>query len=309
MFAIKKRIDSVIDDPVVRNEARRYSIRTRLAFLPDDVIGHSFYFRILTWFYYNLFVYFHGFEIVGMEKIDPDEGCLFISRHSTHNAEIQGVIVCAYHQTGRVIRSLIHRYLIPMFPILRFMGSVPGERRTALSLLKSGFWVAVIPGGADEAMIGNENAYKVSWPKKRKGFAHIATEANVPIVPTFLANQEEMRWNPFLYFWNFFGLGRLFSFLVQLNIPIFSHLLNLIGMFIWFSVTWFQIPLPAKITLYIGDPIQYDMSVDTIDDVVERSRRSLQNLIDQHQPRGKSYSNAIYQRIEHLKRQTKTCFS
>lgn len=44
------------------------------------------------------------FLVVGMEKIDPDEGCLFISRHSTHNAEIQGVIVCAYHQTGRVIR-------------------------------------------------------------------------------------------------------------------------------------------------------------------------------------------------------------
>jgi len=42
--------------------------------------------------------------VVDMDKIDRDEGCLFISRHSTHNAEIQGVIVCTYQKTGRVIR-------------------------------------------------------------------------------------------------------------------------------------------------------------------------------------------------------------
>lgn len=100
-----------------------------------------------------------------------------------------------------------------------------------------------------------------------KGFAHIATQANVPIVPTFLANQEEMRWNPILWLWNLFRLGRLFAYLVQLDIPIFSSALNLIGTFIWFSVTWIQIPIPAKITLYIGDPVTYDLSRDTIDDV------------------------------------------
>lgn len=68
-------------------------------------------------------------------------------------------------------------------------------------------------------MVGHENAYKVCWLKKRKiqkkvfymiaiyyiciigkGFVHIATQAQVPIIPTFIANQEEMRWNPFLYF-------------------------------------------------------------------------------------------------------------
>ena len=52
------------------------------------------------------------------------------------------------------------------------MGSLAGERNTALSLLHSGFWVAVIPGGAEEGMVGHENAYKVCWPKKRKTFLH-----------------------------------------------------------------------------------------------------------------------------------------
>ena len=50
------------------------------------------------------------------------------------------------------------------------MGSVAGERKTALSLLHSGFWVAVIPGGADEGLVGHENAYNVYWPEKRKIF-------------------------------------------------------------------------------------------------------------------------------------------
>jgi hypothetical protein len=53
-----------------------------------------------SWTQFNLIF----LAVIGMDKVDPTEGCLFISRHSTHNAEIQGVIVCAYHKTGRVIR-------------------------------------------------------------------------------------------------------------------------------------------------------------------------------------------------------------
>jgi hypothetical protein len=100
-----------------------------------------------------------------------------------------------------------------------------------------------------------------------KGFVHVATEAQVSIIPTFMANQEEMRWNPILYLWNLLGLGRLFSFIVKLGIPLLTPLLNFIGPSVWFSMTWFQIPIPAKLTLYIGDPVPYDMSKDNIDDV------------------------------------------
>ena len=82
-----------------------------------------------------------------------------------------------------------------------------------------------------------------------------------------MANQEEMRWNPILSLWNLFGLGRFFTYLVRSNIPIFSSLLTLIGSMIWFSMTWIQIPIPAKLTLYVGDPVPYDLSRDSIDDV------------------------------------------
>lgn len=43
-------------------------------------------------------------KVKGIEKIDPHRGYLFIARHSTHNGEILGTIVCMYHKTGRVLR-------------------------------------------------------------------------------------------------------------------------------------------------------------------------------------------------------------
>jgi hypothetical protein len=61
-IGIKKKTDAAIADPFVRNEARRYSVRTRLAFLPDETIGQSLFFRFLTLIYYYAFVFFHGFE-------------------------------------------------------------------------------------------------------------------------------------------------------------------------------------------------------------------------------------------------------
>lgn len=141
-------------------------------------------------------------------------------------------------------------------------------------------------------------------------------------MPIFLANVEEMRYNPILSLWNFLGLGRVFSPILKSNIPVLGPILVLLASTIWFTVTFFQIPIPAKLTLHIGKPVQYDMSTDSINDVssigslrrrplarttffvfakvVERSRDHLQALIDREQPKGKSYSNAVKQRIRCL---------
>ncbi len=59
---MKKKTDAAISDPVIRTEARRYSLRTQLAFLPDQVVGRSWFFRLLTLVYYYVYIYFHAFE-------------------------------------------------------------------------------------------------------------------------------------------------------------------------------------------------------------------------------------------------------
>jgi len=82
-----------------------------------------------------------------------------------------------------------------------------------------------------------------------------------------LANVDEMRWNPILYLWNLLGLGRICSYILQLNISFIGPFLILLASTVWFFVTFFQIPIPAKLTLYVGNPVKYDMSKDSIDDV------------------------------------------
>lgn len=62
LIGIKKKMDASISNPVIREEARRYSLRTQLAFLPDQIIGQSWFFRLLTLVYYYMYIYFHAFE-------------------------------------------------------------------------------------------------------------------------------------------------------------------------------------------------------------------------------------------------------
>ncbi len=40
-------------------------------------------------------------------------------------------------------------------------------------------------------------------------------QAKVPIIPTCMTNQEEIRWNPILYLWNLLGLGHLYFSIVK----------------------------------------------------------------------------------------------
>jgi len=82
-----------------------------------------------------------------------------------------------------------------------------------------------------------------------------------------MANVDEMRWNPILSLWNLLGLGLLFSKILKLNIPFISSMLILLASTVWFLVTFIQISIPAKLTLYIGNPVQYDLSKDSIDEV------------------------------------------
>jgi hypothetical protein len=63
LVGIKKKIDKTISNPVIRNEAQCYSVDTPLSFLSDDVIGRSWFFRLIVLvFYYCSFIHFHGGE-------------------------------------------------------------------------------------------------------------------------------------------------------------------------------------------------------------------------------------------------------
>lgn len=278
---------------------RKFSERTQLAFLRDDDIKANWLFRIFNLISVAYLYIFHGFYFKGLENIPQDErGVLFIMRHSTHNADIYPLLFAFAHYTGSVPRGLVHRLIMKYLPFLRYLGSVPGERNTAEALLQSGFRCCVIPGGADEGLVGHENCYVVNWPEKRKGFAKVARESNAHIIPFVLTNVEEMRFNPFFWMWNKLRLAKVYNYIMTLNIPFLRDIVYQISISVWFCVSFFQIPIPAQLIGVFGPEVTYDSHHDSIDHTVKTAQQALQQLVtDAHdQRKGRSYRKALYMR-------------
>ena len=152
-----------------------------------------------------------------------------------------------YSTTGRVSRALFHRLLMIFLPWLKYLGGVSGQRDSAVALLQSGFCCGVIPGGAEEAMTGHENAYKVSWPSKRVGFAKVAMESGASLIPFFTRNVEESRWNPLHDIWHLLHGWVPFEYLTQkVQIPIVRSVVYTFGICAWFATSCVAIPIPVR---------------------------------------------------------------
>jgi len=251
------------------------------------------------------------FALVGLENLPPkDEGALLVNFHTTHNQDILTASGALYSQTGRVVRGLYHRTLFNTTPALKYLGGVAGYRTTARDLIAQGLIVGVIPGGAEEAMRGHENAYAVQWESStghmRLGFAEVALSVGKPVkvIPIFAKNSEEMRWNPIHCIWNLLGLSVLwYKLQLKLSSSDFPgwvrRTIFMIGAWFWFTTSFWSIPVPVEVTVYIGEPIIADPSKDTAQDLAHRVRASLENLICTHQPYApsKCYSHALMERF------------
>lgn len=187
-FEEARRRKSSLDAP---DAGRRLAKARKQAFLSDDEIASHWFWKLAEATIWPINNWLHRLSYVGNEKI-PDGGALLIYIHSTHNVDIPFGIIGTYKATGKVVRGLVHRWVMMFFPVFAYLGMVPGYRDTALELLKAGHWVGVIPGGGEEAMRGWENKYNLKWPKNRRGFAKVAIRANVPIVPILYQNIDEM---------------------------------------------------------------------------------------------------------------------
>ena len=273
----------------------RIAKANKRAFLSDEAIGKSKTFRIFMVLFYWVNQFFHRITVEGHE-FEPGKNCLSIHMHTTHNQDIPYGILATYRRYGLVTRGLVHRTVMAMSPILGYIGLVPGFRDTAVELMTQGFLVSVIPGGAEEALRGHENAYTLDWPKERRGFAKVAIRAQTPIVPVFYENAEEMRFNPIFFLWNLIHGSVPYDAIVKRKIPYVSGPLQTIAEMIWYTLaSLFSIPMPCKVTIHLGEPIEVNADSD-VDEVVKESYEALQALIDKWQPgRKKSYWRAFKQ--------------
>lgn len=132
---------------------------------------------------------------LGIENV-PERGAVLL----TGNHTIYGLIdipmlgLEIYEKRGRAVRGLgdHNHFAIPVWrDLLRGIGAVRGTREVCARLFERGEAVLVFPGGGREVMKHKHERYRLIW-KERIGFARMAIQHGVPIVPFASVGVEDM---------------------------------------------------------------------------------------------------------------------
>lgn len=225
--------------------------------------------------------WYNGFESVGDENIPKAGSALIVFYHGLMPLDVWYFGLNYYLKTGRLIRGLGDRWLFKapgMKQLVEAVGGVEGRPEVAMKFLRDGHLVGVSPGGVREAISGTENNYKLIWGK-RIGFAKLAIEAKVPIIPGFTKNVEEIYRAPLA------GTSIFQSLYEATRLP----LVPIMGLG--------PLPFPAKLVTYIGEAI-YPEDNDTPESLKEKTRVAIEALIKKYQPNQQTILSAIRERIE-----------
>jgi hypothetical protein len=138
---------------------------------------------------------------LGIEHVHvPREGAVLLAgNHTIYGLlDIPMLYLEIYEQTGRAVRSLSdhNHFALPIWrDLLRRLGAVRGTRQICARLFEADEAVLVFPGGGRgggrEVMKHKHEQYKLIW-KERIGFARLAIQHGVPIVPIASVGVENM---------------------------------------------------------------------------------------------------------------------
>ncbi|XP_062987374.1 DGAT1/2-independent enzyme synthesizing storage lipids-like [Elgaria multicarinata webbii] len=213
----------------------------------------------------------HGYEVHGIENL-PEGPALIIYYHGVLSLDYIFFALRLYLLKKRFCHSVVHKI------IMKIPGLRKGFERLHLITTKEACLSAlqcdllgIAPGGAQEGLLSDEN-YSVIWGK-HTGFAQVAIEAKVPIIPLFTKNTREA------YKW--LGSARALRYLYE-NFRLI--LFPVCGGF------------PVKWDTYIGEPIPYDPNT-TAEELAKKTKIALETLIDKHQKRPGSVGRALLERF------------
>ncbi|XP_016394895.1 transmembrane protein 68-like [Sinocyclocheilus rhinocerous] len=217
----------------------------------------------------------HGYEIHGLEKI-PDEGpALVVYYHGAIPIDYYYFLASVIIQKGRTCHSVADHFLfkVPGFKLLLEVFSViHGPQEECVKALCNGHLLGISPGGVREALFSDET-YPLFWGK-RKGFAQVAIDSKVPVIPMFTQNLRE----------GFRSLGTL--------------------RFYRWVYERFRLPIapiyggfPVKFRTYLGDPIPYDPKLNAAE-LAETVQQAVQALIDKHQKIPGNILRALLERFQ-----------
>jgi 1-acyl-sn-glycerol-3-phosphate acyltransferase len=199
-------------------------------------------------------LWFRG-EVRGMERIPEREPVLLVGNHSggtiTPDTIVFTLAFNTYFGVERPFYQLAHNLVLtsPVGPFLRRFGTVAASHDNARKALNSGAAVLVYPGGDWEVNRPTWEANRIDFAGRR-GFVRLALDTGVPIVPVVSVGGQETA--------IFLTHGERLSRLLRLD-----KLLRLKALPINLSLPWIvnvgdflgHLPLPAKITVQVMDPI------------------------------------------------------
>ncbi|XP_049278541.1 transmembrane protein 68-like [Anopheles funestus] len=225
---------------------------------------------------------FHGYEVTGLENLPETGPALLIYYHGALPIDMYYLTADTMLKRNRLIHTVGDRFLdhIPGWRLVsRVMKVTSGSVQSCVSTLRAGELLSIAPGGVYEAQFG-DNMYEVLW-KNRTGFARVALEAKVPIIPMFTVNIRECFRTVSLARWLFV---RIYNVLKIPVLPIYGG-------------------FPVKLRTVLGKPIPYDGSLSPAD-LQEKVAGAIAELVQEHQRRPGEILQAIGDRFEavHLQR-------
>lgn len=132
---------------------------------------------------------------MGLEHVPREGPVLLAGNHSIYGLlDIPMLGLELYERTGRAVRGLgdHNHFALPVWrDLLQRIGVVRGTRENCARLLEAGEAVLVFPGGGREVFKRKGEKYQLVW-KERVGFARLAIQYGVPIVPFAAVGVEDM---------------------------------------------------------------------------------------------------------------------